>query len=221
MPTTKELIAAALAWIDLHSTLTRNAQSSRAFDNMPGVFSGLSWNPTSWRNMEVRMVTRKRCVMASPRMLKQPCEMVLPISTLTPMITKMIAINSNSLFISSLLGRKKASIDPTNATVQTGIAEPSISAPRMAGMKKGHSGLLKLNSRPMGTLYSLSIFFSRSSCSFFSLVTRCVSDSALSVDCRRVSTAAVWSWGRVAALITASSSSSSCFWDDSWAATRA
>jgi len=25
-----------LAWIDLHSTLTRNAQSSRAFDNMPG-----------------------------------------------------------------------------------------------------------------------------------------------------------------------------------------
>ena len=40
--------------------------------------------------------------------------------------------------------------------------------------------------------------------------------SALSVDCRRVSTAAVWSWGRVAALITASSSSSSCFWDDSW-----
>ena len=27
----------------------------------------------TWRNMEVRMATRKRCVMASPRMLKQPC----------------------------------------------------------------------------------------------------------------------------------------------------
>jgi hypothetical protein len=25
-----------LAWMDLHSTATRNAQSSRAFDNMPG-----------------------------------------------------------------------------------------------------------------------------------------------------------------------------------------
>mmetsp|Transcript_34981 Transcript_34981/g.75537 ORF Transcript_34981/g.75537 Transcript_34981/m.75537 type:complete len:221 (-) Transcript_34981:1378-2040(-) len=220
MPTTKELSAAALAWIDLHNVATLKAQSSKAFDSMPGVFSGLSWKPTSWRNMEVRMATRRRWVIASPRIEKHPWLIVLPMKQLTAIRTKMTHIHSKSSRISSL-GLKKPPMDPTRAMVHRGIAEPSINAPSTAGMKKGHSGLLKLNSRPMGTLYSLSIFFSRSSCSFFSLVTRCVSDSALSVDCRRVSTAAVWSWGRVAALITASSSSSSCFWDDSWAATRA
>ena len=51
-------------------------------------------------------------------------------------------IHSNSSFICSLSGRKKAFIDPTKATVVIGIHEPSNNAPKTAGMKKGHSGLL-------------------------------------------------------------------------------
>lgn len=80
--------------------------------------------------------------MASPRMEKQPWETVDPMKALTPMITKVRAICSKSALISSLSVLKKPLIEPTKAIVHTGIAEPSTMAPRMAGMKKGHSGLL-------------------------------------------------------------------------------
>mmetsp|Transcript_57946 Transcript_57946/g.138038 ORF Transcript_57946/g.138038 Transcript_57946/m.138038 type:complete len:214 (+) Transcript_57946:392-1033(+) len=192
-PTSTELMAAALAPIDLQSVLTRKAQSSKALDIMPGVFSGSSWKPISWRKMAFRISTRSLAVMDSARTAKPPCSMMLPICTEAAMIMKtkqrktMSSRASSRTVANSSL--KKASMDPTSAKAQMGAAEPSIKAPKMAGTKKAHSGLLYPRSRDIGTLYLSVICFSLSSSSFFMRSFRAISDSSLwPVFCRRTAT---------------------------------